>query len=94
MRIANIKTSLRPAEVIFWVDPDLWKTIVPYKFHQAPNLTVNGVYQFAGGKKTHLDIDVDASQGMDYVFLGKALPFDRVGARLAFHQQSLADCRS
>ena len=89
VRIANIKTALRPAEVIFWVDPDLWKTIVPYKFHQAPNLTINGVYQFAGGKKTHLDITVDAPHGMDYVFLSKTLPFDRIAGRLLFTNDRL-----
>jgi len=89
VRIANIKTSLRPNEIVFWVDPDLWKTIVPYKFHEAPNLTVNGVYQFAGGKKTRLEINVDAPHGMDYVFLGKTLPFDRIDGRLLFTNEHL-----
>jgi AsmA-like C-terminal region len=84
VRISNIKSSLHPMEIVTWIDPDLYKTIAPYKFHRAPNLTANGVYQFNKGKNTKLDINVDATGGMDYVFLGKTLPFDRVSAKLVF----------
>jgi AsmA-like protein len=84
VRISNVKSSLRPADVISWIDPDLWKTVTPYKFRQTPNLTANGVYQFGGGKNTRLEINVDAPGGMDYVFLGKTLPFDRASAKLLF----------
>ena len=96
VRISNIKTSLHPAEVIVWIDPKLLKTVVPYKFHQSPNLTANGVYQFQGGKNTRLDITVDAPSGMDYVFLGKTLPFDRVSGKLLFATDRLqiADLKS
>ena len=89
VRIANIKTSLRPTEALVWVDPKLPKTVAPYKFRQAPNVTTNGVYQFGGGKKTRLEITVDAPGGLDYVFLGKALPFDRTSARLLFTNDRL-----
>jgi hypothetical protein len=89
VRMANVKTSLRPAEVIFWIDPKLWKDVTPYKFRQPPSLAINGVYQFRGGKKTHLEIAVDAPHGMDYDFLGKTLPFDRVAGRLLFTDDRL-----
>ena len=89
VRIANIKTSLRPAEAVVWVDSKLPKTVAPYKFRQAPTVTTNGVYQFAGGKKTRLEITVEAPGGLDYVFLGKALPFDRTSARLLFTNDRL-----
>jgi hypothetical protein len=96
VRISNIKSSLQPAQVIVWIDPKLLKTVVPYKFHQSPNLTANGVYQFQGGKNTRLDITVDAPNGMDYVFLGKTLPFDRVSGKLLFTTDRLriADLKS
>ena len=84
VRISNIKSLLHPAEAIFWVDPTIWKAIVPYKFRRPPTVTANGVYQFRGGKNTHLEITVDGANGMDYEFLGKTLPFDRVSARLLF----------
>ncbi|HET9418514.1 MAG TPA: AsmA-like C-terminal region-containing protein [Chthoniobacterales bacterium] len=89
VRINKIKTSLRPAEAILWVDPKLWKTVVPYKFRRPPNVTTNGVYQFRGGKNTHIDIGVEAPGGMDYGFLGKTLPFDRVVSRLLFTNDRL-----
>jgi hypothetical protein len=89
VRISNVKSSLRPADAIFWIEPDQWKNVVPYKFRQAPDVTANGVYQFHGGKNTRLEIGVDAPGGMDYVFLGKTLPFSRVSAKLIFTNDRL-----
>ena len=87
--ISNIKSSLNPADVIFWIDPKIWNTVVPYKFRRPPSVTANGLYQFRGGKNTRLEIKVDGANGMDYVFLGKTLPFDRVSARLLFTNDRL-----
>jgi AsmA-like C-terminal region len=89
VRISNIRSSLYPAEAIFWVDPKTSKTVVPYKFRRPPNVVANGVYQFRGGKNTRLEIKVDGASGMDYVFLGKTLPFDRVAAQLLFTKDRL-----
>src|SRR6266404_2869823 len=89
VRVENVKATLRPAEAIFWIDPNLWKAVAPYKFRQPPNISANGVYQFRGGKKTRLEITVDASNGMEYGFLGKALPFDHVSGRLLFTNDRL-----
>jgi hypothetical protein len=89
VRISNIRSSLFPAEVIFWIDPKTSKTVAPYKFRRPPNVVANGVYQFRGGKNTRLEIKVDGSSGMDYVFLGKTLPFDRISARLLFTNDRL-----
>ncbi len=89
VRISNIKSSLNPAEVIFWIDPKVWNTVVPYKFRRPPSVTANGLYQFHGGKNTRLEVKVDGANGMDYVFLGKTLPFDRISARLLFTNDRL-----
>jgi AsmA-like C-terminal region len=89
VRISNIRSSLYPAEAIFWIDPQTWKTVVPYKFRRPPNVIANGVYQFRGGKNTRLEIKVDGAGGMDYLFLGKTLPFDHVSARLLFTNERL-----
>ena len=89
VRVSNIRTSLYPAEAIFWIDPKTWKTVVPYKFRRPPNVVANGVYQFRGGKNTRLEVKMDGASGMDYVFLGKTLPFDRVSARLLFTHDRL-----
>ena len=32
----NQKLRLRPADVIFWIDPDQWKNVTPYKFRSRP----------------------------------------------------------
>ncbi|MEY2481387.1 MAG: hypothetical protein QOI04_2314 [Verrucomicrobiota bacterium] len=89
VHVVNVRSTLRPSEAIFWIDPDLAKPVAPYKFHKPPSVTANGVVQFRGGKNTHLEINVDAPSGMDYVFLDKTLAFDRVGARLLFTDDRL-----
>ncbi len=89
VRVSNIKSSLRPTDAIFWIDPELWKTVVLYKFRQPPTITADGVYEFRGGTRTRLEINVNAPAGMDYVFLGKTLPFDRISSRLLFTKDRL-----
>jgi hypothetical protein len=89
VRVSNIKSSLRPTDAIFWIDPELWKTVVLYKFRPPPTITADGVYEFRGGTRTRLEINVDAPGGMDYVFLGKTLPFDRISSRLVFTKDRL-----
>jgi hypothetical protein len=89
VRIADVVTTLRPADVIYWIEPKFHKAVIPYKFRAPPHLTVNGVVQFRGGTNTHLEIGVDAPTGMDYVFLGKSLPLDHVRGRLLFTEDRL-----
>ncbi len=89
VRVSNVKSSLHPADAILWIDPRIWKTVVPYKFRRPPAVTATGLYQFRGGKNTRLEITVDGANGMDYVFLGKTLPFDRVTGRLRFTNDRL-----
>ena len=89
IRVTNIKSSLRPTDAIFWVDPKLLKAVMPYKFRQQPNVTANGVIRLHGGKGDHLELTVDAPGGMDYVFIGKTLPIEHVSGRLLFTDDRL-----
>ena len=89
VRLSNVRSSLIPAEVIFWIDPKVSKTVAPFKFHRPPNVTANGVYQFRGGKNTRVEITADDANGMDYVFLGKTLPFSKINGRLLFMNDRL-----
>jgi uncharacterized protein involved in outer membrane biogenesis len=89
VRISNVRSSLYPAEAIFWIDPKTSKTVAPYKFRRPPNVVANGIYQFHGGKNTRLEIKVDGAGGMDYAFLGKTLSFGRVSAQLLFTNERL-----
>jgi AsmA-like C-terminal region len=89
VRIENVKSTLRPADAIFWVEPKLWKDVAPYRFRQSPNVTVTGVVQFRGGKNTHLEIGINSPGGMDYTFMGKSLPFDSAAGQLLFTDDRL-----
>ncbi len=88
VRLKDVKSDLRPADVILWIEPKLFKHVAPYKFRQPPNVVVNGVVHF-GSPNDHLELAVDAPAGMDYVFLGKTLPVDRVSANLLFTDDRL-----
>ena len=88
IRFKDIRTGLRLTEAIVWVDPKYFKEVVDYKFRHPPNLVVNGVFHFHGAND-HIEIKIDAPTGMDYVFLGKTLPFDRVAGRLLFTDNRL-----
>ncbi len=78
VRVDQVKTSLHPTDAIYWIVPKLHKVVAPYNFRSAPTLTANGVVTLKGRDETRLEIGVQARDGMDYVFLGKNLPFDRV----------------
>lgn len=93
VRVDHVVTTLNPADVIYWIEPKFHKSVIPYKFREPPHVTVNGVVQFRGGRNTRLELGVDAPDGMDYVFVGKTLPFDRVRGRLLFtdHRLQLFD---
>src|SRR5256714_3790563 len=88
IRFKDVRSALRLTEAIVWVDPKYFKEVVDYKFRHPPNLIVNGVFHFHG-KNDHIEIKVDAPTGMDYGFLGKTLPFDRVSGRLLFTDNRL-----
>ena len=84
VRLDHIKTSVNTIEVAAWIHPGLVHDVAPYKFKTAPNLDINGIVQFDGGKNTNLQIDVDAPGGMDYVFLKKTLSSPRISGKLLF----------
>ena len=89
IRLANVKTHLRPSDVIYWIEPKFADELAPYKFRGIPNVTANGVVQFKGGKNTRLEIGIDAPAGMNYELLGKTLELERVQGRLLFTDDRL-----
>jgi hypothetical protein len=91
VRISNIKSSLYPAEAIFWIDPKIWKTVAPYKFRRPPGVTANGIYQFRGGKNTHLEITINGANGMDYLSRKDVTVRSRLRT-IALYQRSIANC--
>src|SRR5262249_4727741 len=89
LRLTNVVSTLKPSEAIMWVEPRFWEHVVPYRFRRPPHVTVNGVVQFAGGKQTHLELNVDAPSGMDYTFIDKVLPVEKVSGQLLFTDDRL-----
>ena len=74
---------------LMWIEPRFWEHVAPYRFHHTPHVMANGVVQFGAGKQTHLQIDIDAPGGMDYTFIDKVLPFDRIAGQLLFTDDRL-----
>src|SRR5260370_35261217 len=68
-RVSNIRSSLNPADAIFWIDPKFSKTVAPFKFRRPQNVTPNGVYQFHAGKKTRLEIKAECANAIDHDLL-------------------------
>jgi hypothetical protein len=89
VRMDQIHTTLNTTEAAVWIDPGFIKDVAPYRFKNRPSLTLNGVVQFAGGKDTHLDVLVDGAEGMDYTFLKRNLPVQKISAHLLFTDQRL-----
>ena len=88
VRLKDVKSTVRPTEGILWIEPKLYKEVAPYKFRQPPTIVANGVVRF-GTPGDHLELMVDAPTGMDYVFLGKPLPIERISGRLLFTDNRL-----
>jgi hypothetical protein len=84
-----VQATLKPGEAIMWIEPRFWEHVAPYRFHHTPHVMANGVVQFGAGKQTHLQIDVNAHGGMDYTFIDKVLPFDRIVGQLLFTDDRL-----
>jgi hypothetical protein len=95
VRLTNVKTHLRPSDVIYWIDPDFVDELAPYRFGGIPNLTASGVVHVKKGKTTRLEIGVDAPGGMEYDLLDKTLPLERVRGQLLFTPDRLQiiECR-
>jgi hypothetical protein len=89
VRLTNVQATLKPGEAIMWIEPRFWEHVAPYRFRHTPHVMANGVVQFGAGKQTHLQIDVDAPGGMDYTFIDKVLPFDRIAGQLLFTDDRL-----
>ncbi len=89
IRLTNVETSLKPSDAIIWIEPRFWEHVVPYRFHGTPHVNANGIVQLGRGTLTHLTIDVSALDGMDYTFIDKVLPFDRIAGQLLFTDDRL-----
>ena len=89
VRIDNARTNLDTEQVGVWLDPDVYHTIAPFRFHKPPATVINGNVQFNGGRDSHLVTEVSAPAGMDYTFVKRTLPFQSVAGQVVFTEDRL-----
>jgi hypothetical protein len=82
VRLENIRSTLIPYEVLMWIDPNIAKTISPYRFRSNPNVSVQGKVHMRLATKNNLSIQVESPAGMDYDLLGKTLSFGKTTAKV------------
>ena len=90
MRLDNLRCNLDVSQAGAWLDPDVYHTILPFRFRRPPALVMNGNLQFAGGRNSHFVTTVNAPGGMDYVFAKKTLPFQSIAGQVVFNEERLA----
>lgn len=89
IKIDHLESTLTPSEAIMWIEPRFHEHVTPYRFHQTPHVIANGIVQLGHGKQTHLQLDISAPGGMDYTFIDKVLPFERIAGTLLFTDDRL-----
>ncbi len=89
--LKDVRSTMHPAEVALWIDPDLVQDVKPYRFgKRPPSLRLDGTLDpRKGGTQTRLTVIADAPGGMDYTFCKKDLHFDSMKGRLFFTDESL-----
>ena len=89
--IHGVKTTLHPAEVVLWIDPEIQDELQPYRFGKRPPvLHLDGtVDPGKGGTRTRLNVIADAPGGMDYTFAKKDLHFGTMKGRIFFTDDRL-----
>jgi len=82
VRLENIRSTLIPYDVMMWIDPNIARTISPYRFRSNPSVSVQGKVHMRLATKNNLSIQIESPTGMDYELLGKTLSFDRTSAKV------------
>ena len=89
--LSGVRTSVFPAEVALWIDPELVQDIKPYRFgKKPPSLKIDGTIDpRKNGTQTKLTVIADAPGGMDYTFVKKDLHFSSIKGNLFFTDERL-----
>ena len=82
VRLRNVKSTLVPVDVMMWINPQIAKTIQPYRFRANPNVSVEGKVHMKVPTGNNLAIRVESPAGMEYDLLEKTLVFDSTSAEV------------
>ena len=70
-----------------WVEPRFWEQVAPYRFHRTPTRhDQRRSSNLRAASRRISRSSVDAPAGVDYTFIDKVLPFDRIAGQAAFYR--------
>ena len=79
-RLAGIRSTLVPADVLMWIDPKIAESVKPYRFRSPPSVAVEGKVHLKDPTKNSLAIRVESAEGLDYDLLHRTLRFGKTSA--------------
>lgn len=90
VRLAGVRSTMNPFNVLQWADPKVARETEPYRFQAPPEVTVNGVIGLKDPELTRLRADFTAPRGLDYELLGETLDFGTATGTLEFAGRRIA----
>ena len=84
VRLAGIRSTMNPFNVLQWADPKVARETEPYRFKAPPTVTVDGVIGLKDPALTRLTAAFTAPQGLDYDLLDRTLNFGETRGTLEF----------
>jgi hypothetical protein len=92
VRLTDIRSTMKPFNVLQWADPKVARETEPYRFKAPPDVTVNGLIDLANPSLTRLEARFNAAQGLEYDLLDRTLSFGEARGTLRFEgRQILVD---
>lgn len=90
VRLAGIRSTMNPFNVLQWADPNVARETEPYRFKAPPDVTVNGVIGLKNPELTRLRADFTAPRGLDYDLLDRTLNFGTANGTLQFSGRQIS----
>jgi hypothetical protein len=90
VRLADIRSTMDPFNVLLWADPKVARETKPYRFKAPPEVRVNGVIGLKDPTVTRLRADFNAPRGLDYDLLDRTLNFGATEGTLQFAGRQIA----
>ena len=90
VRLAGIRSTMNPFNVLQWADPKVARETQPYRFKAPPTVTVDGVIGLKNPELTRLTAAFTAPRGLDYDLLDRTLNFGETRGTLQFAGRRIA----
>lgn len=90
VRLAGVRSTMNPFNVLQWADPKVARETQPYRFKAPPTVTVDGVIGLKNPEMTRLTAGFTAPRGLDYDLLDRTLNFGEARGTLQFAGRRIA----